>query len=269
MIEKRLEDLKTLIPDFDEISLTKKEILSKNISNGNQNKKYLNKKNIFCISFLLLLLVTVISCIIFSDYSSKKNIEKNKEIIKQEINAYIDSLEESSVIPNSEEYINDIINEKVESVSKTTNDEELKNIIEDTKENVTNVIITEESSKELIETLYASGKFTVSSSIFISDEIITPVYSSFIEFRDCFRFYGSYNGASVLFSETKENSETVFEILGYEFYFKRGFEILVTKDKNTYKLNDEEDLGYMLNNGILQESDIKEIYRIHNTWENE
>ena len=42
MIEKRLEDLKNLIPDFDEISLTKKEILSKNISNGNQNKKYLN-----------------------------------------------------------------------------------------------------------------------------------------------------------------------------------------------------------------------------------
>ena len=38
MIEKRLEDLKTLIPDFDEISLTKKEILSKNmldIINGN------------------------------------------------------------------------------------------------------------------------------------------------------------------------------------------------------------------------------------------
>lgn len=268
MIEKRLEDLKTLIPDFDEISLTKKEILSKNISNGNQNKKYLNKKNIFCISFLLLLLVTVISCIIFSDYSSKKNIEKNKEIIKQEINAYIDSLEESSVIPNSEEYIKDIINEKVESVSKTTNDEELKNIIDDTKENVSNVIITEESSKELIETLYASGQLTVVESSFDSLEI-TPLYSSFVEFRNCFRFYGSYNGASVLFSETKENSETVFEILGYEFYFKRGFEILVTKDKKTYKLNDEEDLGYMLNNGILQESDIKEIYRIHNTWENE
>ncbi|MBE6130232.1 MAG: hypothetical protein E7183_00720 [Erysipelotrichaceae bacterium] len=268
MIEKRLEDLKTLIPDFDEISLTKKEILSKNISNGNQNKKYLNKKNIFCISFLLLLLVTVISCIIFSDYSSKKNIEKNKEIIKQEINAYIDSLEESSVIPNSEEYIKDIINEKVESVSKTTNDEELKNIIEDTKENVTNVIITEESSKELIETLYASGQLTFVESSFDSLEI-TPLYSSFVEFRNCFRFYGSYNGASVLFSETKENSEIVFEILGYEFYFKRGFEILVTKDKKTYKLNDEEDLRYMLNNGILQESDIKEIYRIHNTWENE
>lgn len=268
MIEKRLEDLKTLIPDFDEISLTKKEILSKNISNGNQNKKYFNRKNIFCISFFLLLLVTVISCIIFSDYSSKNNIEKNKEIIKQEINAYIDSLEESSVIPNSEEYIKDIINEKVESVSKTTNDEELKNIIEDTKENVSNVIITEESSKELIDTLYSSGKLTVTLSSFTSPEI-TPTYSSFIEFRDCFRFYGSYNGASVLFSETKENSKTVFEILGYEFYFKRGFEILVTKDKKTYKLNDEEDLGYMLNNGILQESDIKEIYRIHNTWENE
>lgn len=268
MIEKRLEDLKTLIPEFDEIISTKNEILKKNVSNVHQTKKYLNRKNIFCISFFLLLLVTLISCIIFSDYSSNKNIEKNKEIIKQEINAYIDSLEESSVIPNSEEYIKDIINEKVESVSKTTNDEELKNIIEDTKENVTNVIITEESSKELIETLYASGQLTVVESSFDSLEI-TPLYSSFVEFRNCFRFYGSYNGASVLFSETKENSEIVYEILGYEFYFKRGFEILVTKDKKTYKLNDEEDLRYMLNNGILQESDIKEIYRIHNTWENE
>ncbi len=120
----------------------------------------------------------------------------------------------------------------------------------------------------MIETLYASGQLAVVESSFDSLEI-TPLYSSFVEFRNCFRFYGSYNGASVLFSETKENSEIVYEILGYEFYFKRGFEILVTKDKKTYKLNDEEDLRYMLNNGILQESDIKEIYRIHNTWENE
>ncbi len=268
MIEKRLEDLKTLIPEFDEIISTKNEILKKNISNVHQTKKYLNRKNIFCISIFLLLLVTLISCIIFGDYSSKKNIEKNKEIIKQEINAYIDSLEESSVIPNSEEYIKDIINEKVESVSKTTNDEELKNIIEDVKENVTNVIITEEYSKELIDTLYNSGKLSITSSSFNSEEF-KPTYSSFIEFRNCFRFYGSYNGASVLFSETVENSETTFEILGKKFYFKKGFEILVTKDKKTYKLNDEEDLEYILNNGILQESDIEKIYQIHISCENE
>lgn len=268
MIEKRLEDLKTLIPDFDEIISTKNEILKKNVSNVHQTKKYLNRKNIFCISFFLLLLVTLISCIIFSNYSSKKNIEKNKEIIKQEINAYIDSLEESSVIPNSEEYIKDVINEKVESVSKTTNEEELKNIIEDVKENVTNVIITEEYSKELIDTLYNSGKLSIISSSFNSNEF-KPTYSSFIEFRNCFRFYGSYNGASVLFSETNENSETTFEILGKNFSFKKGFEILVSKDKSTYKLNDEKDLEYMLSNGILQESDIEKIYQIHITWENE
>jgi hypothetical protein len=42
--------------------------------------------------------------------------------------------------------------------------------------------------------------------------------------------------------------------------------MFVIKDGATYKLSNNEDLNYVLENNILTEKDVEKMYQLHTTW---
>ena len=56
------------------------------------------------------------------------------------------------------------------------------------------------------------------------------------------------------------------EIYNYKFMYPSVFEMFVIKDGATYKLSNNEDLNYVLENNILTEKDVEKMYQLHTTW---
>jgi hypothetical protein len=60
--------------------------------------------------------------------------------------------------------------------------------------------------------------------------------------------------------------EMEIEIYNYKFMYSSVFEMFVIKDGATYKLSNNEDLNYVLENNILTEKDVEKMYQLHTTW---
>ena len=56
------------------------------------------------------------------------------------------------------------------------------------------------------------------------------------------------------------------EIYNYKFMYSSVFEMYVINEGATYKLSNNEDLNYVLENNILTEKDVEKMYQLHTTW---
>ena len=267
MLDEKLNDLKNLIPNFDEIETTKEEILNKKENEEKQIKFNFRKLSIVFSSFLILLILGISSIFIYN-YVNNKTLEKNKEKFKEDLNKIVDEIEQSTVIQNNKDYVDSVIDQNVNSINKNTSSNEVKDIYTSTLDDVLNAIITEDASMDLLDQLFSSGKLYYSEFIGGGPTVsFKPSYSDLQEHKDKFRFYGSYNNASVLFVVKSEQIDTSLEILDYKFTYSYNFDIYVTINEITYKLSDINDLNYVIDNGILSKVDVDKIYQIHITWE--
>ena len=216
MLDEKLNDLKNLIPDFDEIDSTKEEILMKNI-NKKKGITFNFRKPSLLISCFLFMLILGISSILIYNYIDNMVVEKNKESIKQEINQIVDSIEESTVIQNNKDYINDVIDKNINPIDKNTSSQEVENIYTSILDDVLNAIITEDASMDLLDQIFSSGKLYYNEFIGGGEPTVSfkPNYSDLKEHKNKFRFYGSYNNASVLFVIKSEQVDTSIEIFDY------------------------------------------------------
>ena len=264
MIDEKLKDLKTLIPDFDEIDSTKEEILKKKETKKEITFNFKNKRVLsFAFSIVLIFFIIGITSVLISNYSNTKKAENNKEKVKSEISQIVQDIDKSSTIQNSDEFVDQIINEKVDSVTSSTTEDEMKDIINKTLENIMLFIITEDASIDLLETLVESGKYN--GGLLGSPGPSNPPKPRPNE-KEGFRFYGTYNNASVIFSIEPGDMEMEIEIYNYKFMYSSVFEMYVINDGATYKLSNNEDLSHVLENNILTEKDVDKMYQLHTTW---
>lgn len=264
MIDEKLKDLKTLIPDFDEIDSTKEEILKKKETKKEITFNFKNKRVLsFAFSIVLIFFIIGITSVLISNYSNTKKAENNKEKVKSEISQIVQDIDKSSTIQNSDEFVDQIINEKVDSVTSSTTEDEMKDIVNKTLENIMLFIITEDASIDLLETLVESGKYN--GGLLGSTGPSNPSKPRPNE-KEGFRFYGTYNNASVIFSIEPGDMEMEIEIYNYKFMYSSVFEMYVINEGATYKLSNNEDLNYVLENNILTEKDIEKMYQLHTTW---
>ena len=272
MLDEKLKDLKDLIPDFEEIDLTKEEILKKSKKDSkDRNFSFNIRKLSLVISTFVIILLLGISSIFVYNYIGNQSLNKNKEMLKNELNQIVENMDESTVIQNNKDYINDVIDKNIDAINKNTPSAEVEDIYTNTLDDILNSIITEDASIDLLDQLFASGKLYYDEFIGNGGPTIEakPNYSDLKDYRNSFRFYGSYNGASVLFVLEKEKTEMNINILEFSFYHSTHFDIFVTKDEITYELSDKNDLEYVLQNEILIKKDIEKIYQIHTTWVDE
>ena len=99
--------------------------------------------------------------------------------------------------------IEDILDELVENGCKGTPDVVQEKIASMACKSAVkgNQSMNHSEMKELLDQLFASGKFYYDELMGGTNPTISakPNYSDLKEYRDSFRFYGSYNNASVLF----------------------------------------------------------------------